>query len=557
MPFKSSNVHVDQEGRYVIVSGLLQNEMVTLVNVYAPNSLQSKFFTSLCPKILQSIEGPLIIGGDFNSVCDPINVIEIKMHSILLSDHAAVSVTFFPPTNPCKSKQWRLNTSLLKNEKCTLLIKDHILDFFEINLNSVPSVATVWEAFKATCRGWLISFSSAENKKRREHDRLQCDAAKINESFKNYYSKLYSTKNNLKEEALDSFFGGFNLPSVSLADRSAMDAPQLHRRLNIEGLSLPSFPIWSNPCLSAGGGTLSNNIWQKAGITTIGQIYRDQTLPFQHLKNQYGLSDSSFLSYAQIASIISTKCKEGAMPASCMEEDQRLKKAIISSGVVSNIYKLLSRAAPNTYSPVQLSWEHDLNISVCFAMELHLEHTSPLLQNQRWTINTETYAGMNVQARRYIVAPTLGMPLWSEVISLMSESLKVNFPTCPIACLLGHKPDGNVARTADRLWTLGCLATKRLVLLNWKERKPACFTRDSWLREYLDLLNMERAASLLGDFEGRQDHGSLSAALLSDPVNMASPVQQAVQALIDQHQQIPGNILRALLERFHSKHKEH
>ncbi|KAI9536314.1 Zinc finger SWIM domain-containing protein 8, partial [Dissostichus eleginoides] len=51
-----------------------------------------------------------------------------------------------------------------------------------------------------------------------------------------------------------------------------------------------------------------------------------------------------------------------------------------------------------------------------------------------------------------------------------------------------------------------------------KERKPACFTRDSWLREYLDLLNMERAASLLGDFEGRQeDHGSLSAALLSDP----------------------------------------
>ncbi|KAF3836212.1 hypothetical protein F7725_028770 [Dissostichus mawsoni] len=87
----------------------------------------------------------------------------------------------------------------------------------------------------------------------------------------------------------------------------------------------------------------------------------------------------------------------------------------------------------------------------------------------------------------------------------MSESLKVNFPTCPIACLLGLKPDGNFARTADRLWTLGCLATKRLVLLNWKERKPACFTRDSWLREYLDLLNMERAASLLGDFEGRQE----------------------------------------------------
>ena len=195
MPFKSSSVHVDQEGRYIIVSGWLQNEMVTLVNVYAPNILQSKFFASLCPKISQSMESPLIIGGDFNSVCDPIvdrsshplpsdknmsaalrnfqaelgitevwrlvhpdareysffsgahnsysridyimmssnliqNVIEIKMNSILVSDHAAVSVTFFPPTNPCKSKQWRLKTMLLKNENCTGLLKDKMKDFF-------------------------------------------------------------------------------------------------------------------------------------------------------------------------------------------------------------------------------------------------------------------------------------------------------------------------------------------------------------------------------------------------------------------------------------------
>lgn len=39
--------------------------------------------------------------------------------------------------------------------------------------------------------------------------------------------------------------------------------------------------------------------------------------------------------------------------------------------------------------------------------------------------------------------------------------------------------------------------------------------------------------------------------------SFALQVQQAVQSLIDQHQQIPGNILRALLERFHTKHKDH
>ncbi|KAF3834269.1 hypothetical protein F7725_025473 [Dissostichus mawsoni] len=193
---------------------------------------------------------------------------------------------------------------------------------------------------------------------------------------------------------------------------------QLHRRLNIEGLSLPSCPIWSNPCLSAGGGTLSNNIWQKAGITTIGQIYRDQTLPFQQLKNQYGLSDSSFLSYAQIASIISTKCKEEPCLLHVWKRTSASRKQSYHQGCPEYLF-----SCP-TVLGARLEY-----LSVCFAMELHLE-----------------------------------------------------------------------------------------------ERKPACFTRDSWLREYLDLLNMERAASLLGDFEGRQDHGSLSAALLSDPVNMASPV---------------------------------
>ncbi|XP_042163614.1 transmembrane protein 68 isoform X3 [Oncorhynchus tshawytscha] len=43
---------------------------------------------------------------------------------------------------------------------------------------------------------------------------------------------------------------------------------------------------------------------------------------------------------------------------------------------------------------------------------------------------------------------------------------------------------------------------------------------------------------------------NISAAELAEKTN------QAVQALIDRHQIIPGNVLRALLERFHSRHKE-
>ena len=35
-----------------------------------------------------------------------------------------------------------------------------------MNMNSVVSVQTVWEAFKATCRGWCISYNSAKHRER-------------------------------------------------------------------------------------------------------------------------------------------------------------------------------------------------------------------------------------------------------------------------------------------------------------------------------------------------------------------------------------------------------
>ncbi len=35
-------------------------------------------------------------------------------------------------------------------------------------MNLGPTLFTVWEAFKATCRGWVISYATAEKHKRAE-----------------------------------------------------------------------------------------------------------------------------------------------------------------------------------------------------------------------------------------------------------------------------------------------------------------------------------------------------------------------------------------------------
>lgn len=56
----------DKEGRYVIVKGNLENESVTLVNIFVPNSNCLLFFRNLTDRILAEMEGTLVWAGDFN-----------------------------------------------------------------------------------------------------------------------------------------------------------------------------------------------------------------------------------------------------------------------------------------------------------------------------------------------------------------------------------------------------------------------------------------------------------------------------------------------------------
>lgn len=175
IPFKLSQSIIDKEGRYIIITGFLYNVKCTLINVYAPNTTQATFITSLGSIITKAVEGPIIMCGDFNLVQDPLvdrsssplprisggameelqsllaitdiwrlmnqdiqehtyysgehnsysridyilmskqfiqNVIDAHIHSIILSDHAPVSVSVFPSPSMCKTKKPRLNNSI-------------------------------------------------------------------------------------------------------------------------------------------------------------------------------------------------------------------------------------------------------------------------------------------------------------------------------------------------------------------------------------------------------------------------------------------------------------
>lgn len=91
------------------------------------------------------------------------NVINAEIHS--KSDHAPQSIMFCLIANENKSKQWRFNNSLLKDDTFISFIKNKIEEFITINVDSVSSIQTLWEAFKATCRGRIISHASAKCRK--------------------------------------------------------------------------------------------------------------------------------------------------------------------------------------------------------------------------------------------------------------------------------------------------------------------------------------------------------------------------------------------------------
>lgn len=52
----------------MIVTGLLQNQPVTMASVYALNTKKTTFFQTFFEKLAEVTEGRLIVGGDFNTI---------------------------------------------------------------------------------------------------------------------------------------------------------------------------------------------------------------------------------------------------------------------------------------------------------------------------------------------------------------------------------------------------------------------------------------------------------------------------------------------------------
>ena len=57
----------DEEGHYIILKGSVQQEDLTIVNIYAPNMGAANYINQLITKSKKHIDNNTVIEGDFNT----------------------------------------------------------------------------------------------------------------------------------------------------------------------------------------------------------------------------------------------------------------------------------------------------------------------------------------------------------------------------------------------------------------------------------------------------------------------------------------------------------
>ena len=73
--FQIKNSLRHKEGHYIIIKGSIQEEDITILNIYAPNIGSPQYIRQLLTTLKGEIDNNTIIAGDFNT---PLNTLRIK-----------------------------------------------------------------------------------------------------------------------------------------------------------------------------------------------------------------------------------------------------------------------------------------------------------------------------------------------------------------------------------------------------------------------------------------------------------------------------------------------
>ena len=73
LDFKINIIKRDKEDHYIMIRGSIQEEDITIVNIYAPNIAAPKYLRQMLTAIKGEIDSNTIIVGDFNIPLSPMD----------------------------------------------------------------------------------------------------------------------------------------------------------------------------------------------------------------------------------------------------------------------------------------------------------------------------------------------------------------------------------------------------------------------------------------------------------------------------------------------------
>ena len=71
--FKINSVKRDKEGHYIMIKGSIQEEDITIINIYAPNIGAPQHVRQILTSMKEEINNNTIIVGDFNTPLAPMD----------------------------------------------------------------------------------------------------------------------------------------------------------------------------------------------------------------------------------------------------------------------------------------------------------------------------------------------------------------------------------------------------------------------------------------------------------------------------------------------------
>ena len=71
--FKIKSITRDKEGHYIMIKGSIQEEDITIVNIYAPNIGARQYIRQMLTAMKGEINSNTIIVGDFNTPLTPMD----------------------------------------------------------------------------------------------------------------------------------------------------------------------------------------------------------------------------------------------------------------------------------------------------------------------------------------------------------------------------------------------------------------------------------------------------------------------------------------------------